>query len=173
MRSKSYFSAFKKIRFPLYLLMLSLIVVPLCSCNDKGGDDSDCSLQGTNLSIADISGNWVATSATFFTTSDPIQTVNVVAEGGTVTLSIQSGGGFTLNISESDGPSDSSAGDFCFDEDLLVVRFDGDDPDDWEYYRVQLTSGNNTLSIGGPAEFDFNGDGTPDPAEVELSLART
>ncbi|WP_156102228.1 hypothetical protein [Muricauda sp. MAR_2010_75] len=170
MKKPKYFSAIEQLRLPLYLSVCILALVPLYQCSDEE-EGPDCSLQGTNLSIADMSGNWVATSAIFFTITDPIETVDVVEEGGTVTLSIQSNGGFTLNIAESGGPSDVSSGDFCFDEDLLVVRFDGDAPDDWEYFRVQLSSGNN-LSIGGPAEFDFDGNGTPDPAEVELSLIK-
>ena len=165
------FSVIKRFRFLLYLIIAQLAWVPLGSCNSEE-DGPDCSLQGTKLSMSDISGSWTATSATFFTISDPIETVDVVAEGGTVTLSIQSNGSFTLTIVESGGPSDVSSGDFCFDEDLLVVRFDGDAADDWEYYRVQLTGGNN-LSIGGPAEFDFDGNGTDEPAEIELSLVRS
>ena len=155
-----------------YLLSLLWIGSFLISCsNDDEGPD--CSLQGTNVSVSDISGNWTATEASFFNVStEPIQVVNVVAEGGAVTLSIQSNGRFTLTIAESDGSNTRSSGDLCFDEDLLVVRFDGGDPDDYEFFGIQF-NGTNNLSISGPAEFDFNDDGTPDSAEVDLVLVRS
>lgn len=157
----------------MYPVCLIFLLVGLVSCSEEG-EGPDCSLQGTVLSISDIIGNWTATSAIFSATSGSTNLdVDVVAEGGTVSLSIQSGGGFTLNISESGTASDISSGDFCFDEDLLVVLFDGDALDDWEYFGIQLNSGTNVLTINGPAEFDFNDDGNPDQASVSLTLVRS
>ncbi len=162
----------KKRRFLYHLLSLLWVGCSLVSCStdDEG---PDCSLQGTNFSVSEISGNWTATEASFFNIStEPIQVVDVVAEGGTVTLSIQSNGRFTLNIAESDGSNTRFSGDLCFDEDLLVVRFDGDAADDYEFFRITF-NGTNNLTLDGPAEFDFDDNGTPDPAEISLALVRS
>ncbi len=170
MRYKGSFSMIKQ-RFFYPMLALLWVGCSLVSCSEDD-EGPDCSIEGTNFSVSDISGNWTATEARFFNVStEPIQVVDVVAEGGTVTLSIQSNGNFTLNITESDGPNARSSGDLCFDEELLVVRFDGDAPDDYELFQIQLNGANN-LFIGGPSEFDFNGDGTPDPADISLALTR-
>nr|WP_298792177.1 hypothetical protein [uncultured Allomuricauda sp.] len=171
MKRKSHFQMIKKQRFFHRLFAIILVSCSLVSCSEDEGPD--CSLQGTNYSVSDISGNWTATEARFFNVSaEPIQVVDVVAEGGSVTLSIQSNGRFTLNITESGEPSSRSSGDLCFDEDLLVVRFDGDAADDYEFFRITF-NGTNNLSFDGPAEFDFNDDGTPDPADISLALVRS
>lgn len=171
MKCKSYFPTIKKQRFFHGLLTMIMFSFSLVSCSEDEGPD--CSLNGTNFSVSDISGNWTATEASFFNVStEPIQVVDVVAEGGSVTLSIQSNGRFTLNITESGGSNTRSSGDLCFDEDLLVVRFDGDAADDFEFFRVTL-NGTNNLSLDGPAEFDFDGNGTPDPADISLALVRS
>ena len=173
MKCQNFFYSFKRVRcsYAITLAFVLLIMVPLTSCTEDEGPD--CSDQGTNLSISEISGNWTASSAIFSRdVGGTIQQVDVVAEGGTVTLSIQSNGRFTLNVAESDGPNDVSSGDFCFDEELLVVRFDGDAPDDWDYFRVQLDSSNDILYISGRGEFDFDGNGMVELAEIDLELVR-
>lgn len=172
MKSKSCFSIFQKLNFHLCSTIFLMVIIPLVSCSEDEGPD--CSQQGTNLSISDIAGNWTATEANFFNVAtDPIQVVDVVAEGGTVTLAIESNGRFRLTVAESGGPNDVSSGDFCFDEDLLVVLFDGDAPDDWEYFRISLNAGTGNLSISGPAEFDFDNNGTQEAGEISLSLVRS
>ena len=172
MKRINYAPMIQKHRFFYFLLSLLWIGFFLLSCSEED-EGPDCSLQGTNFSVSDISGNWTATEASFFNVStEPIQVVDVVAEGGTVTLSIQSNGRFTLNISEADGSTTRSSGELCFEEDILVVRFDGDAADDYEFYGIQF-NGSNNLSLSGPAEFDFNDDGTPDQAEVDLVLVRS
>ncbi len=172
MKCKSYFSILKEQRFFLCVLALLWVSCSLISCSEDD-EGPDCALQGTNFSVSDISGNWTATEANFFNVStEPIQVVDVVEEGGNVTLTIQSNGRFTLNIMESGEPNTRSSGDLCFDEDLLVVRFDGDAADDYEFFRIQF-NGTNSLSISGATDFDFNGDGTPEPADIGLALVRS
>lgn len=165
--------SFKKFSHFLGIIVCVTVGVLLTSCSEES-EGPDCSLQGTNLSVSDISGNWNATSAVFgLDVAGPVQEIDVVAEGGSVTLSIQSGGRFTLSISEPSEPSDNSSGSLCFDEDLLVVSFDEDSPDDYEFFAIQLNSGTNTLTIEGPTSFDFDGDGQLEPARVILVLTRS
>lgn len=147
------------------LLFLSLLLTAACS-----SDDEDFSLEGDNFSISDIAGSWIATSAVFdIAGTGPSQRIDVVEEGGTVTLVIQNNGRFTLTVTQVGEAPEVTTGRLGFDEDLLVVSYD-DDPDEFEFFGSQF-SGNN-LSIQGPAEFDFDGDGTDDPARVSLDLVR-
>lgn len=148
------------------LLTLASLVIFL-SC----GSDDGPSLVGTDISIADIAGNWSATSAVFdIATAGPSIRVDVVEEGGSVILQIQNNGRFTLTVTVMGRAPEVSTGQMGFDEDLLTVSFD-DDPDDFEFFGIQHTV--TTLSINGPAEFDFDGDGTQEPAIVGLIFIRS
>ncbi|MEK6477859.1 hypothetical protein WJR50_10005, partial [Catalinimonas sp. 4WD22] len=139
-----------------------LILLRIFICNKPKG-----------ISMDDIAGNWIATYARFSNNqlNPPIQ-INVVDEGGTVNLVIQSNGRFTFTISFPGETPDVSKGQLGFDEDYLVVHYDGDAADDYEYMGIQLSQDQNTLVISGPAEYDFNEDGTEEPAQLRLELVR-
>lgn len=135
------------------------------------GSDDGPSLTGTGISISDIQGNWTATRAVFdIAGTGASQRIDVVEEGGSVTLSIQANGRFTLSVTVPGRSAEVSTGQLGFDEDLLVVTYD-DDPDEEEFFGIQSTS--TTLSINGSAEFDFDGDGTEEPARAELDFVRS
>lgn len=173
MENKNHVLFLKKFRYFISIVVCIVVGLALASCSEED-EGPDCSLQGTNVSVSDISGNWNATSAVFgLDATGPAQEIDVVAEGGSVTLNIQSSGRFTLSISEPSAPSDNSSGSLCFDEDLLVVSFDEDSPDDYEFFGIQFNSGTNTLIIEGPTSFDFDGDGQLEPARVRLVLTRS
>lgn len=144
----------------------SLSAAFLSSC----GSDEGPSLTGTNTSISDIAGNWEATSAFFsFAGTGPVVETDVVADGGSVSLSIQNNGRFTLIVNVPGRATETTTGQLGFDEDLLTVSYD-EDPGEFEYFSIQNTT--NTLSISGPAEFDFDGDGTDEAAIVALDFVR-
>lgn len=112
------------------------------------------SLVGTNTSIAELSGNWNATIAEFYrATTSPGAQVDVVADGGTVTLNIQNTGRFTLTVTEQGEAPETTTGRMAFEEDLLVIFFD-DDPEEWEYFSI--THNEPNLSISG-ATAQLNG----------------
>ncbi|WP_222983810.1 hypothetical protein [Flagellimonas meishanensis] len=145
-------------------LLLLLFFVLSCS------DDDGTSLEGTDISISDIQGNWNAIRAIFGLAGEgPVVEFDVLEEGGSATLAIQANGRFTLTLNIPGEGVDTITGQMSFDEDLLVVEFD-DSPGESEFFGIQSTA--TTLSINGPAEFDFDGDGTDEPAEVELDFVR-
>jgi hypothetical protein len=89
-----------------------------------------------------------------------------------VTLNIQNSGRFTLTITEQGEAPEITTGRLAFDEDLLVVFFD-DDPEEWEYYRITHNEPNLSISsLDGSATFDFDGDGTEEPAYVGFMFDR-
>jgi len=154
------------------LLFLALLSV-LFSCStdeddDDGFDFTNCSLNGPNFSISDVTGGWVATQANFDIPGTSEQ-IDVVGTGGTVTLNVQSNGAFTLVITESGAGAETTTGDLSFCEDLFTVRYD-DAPNDPEIIQGSLNDG--VFTITGPVEYDVNGDGTDDAAFVILRLER-
>jgi len=165
----------------LYTLVMnsnfySLLSALLCSffiiaCSSS--DEDEFSLVGTNTSIAEIAGNWNATRGFFVSSATgPLMATDVVAEGGSVTLSIQTTGQFSITVKEAGRTPDTSTGRMTFDEDLLVIFFD-DDPGEWEFFGIVHNEPNLSIQGGnGSAEFDFDGDGTKEPANVEFDFVR-
>ncbi len=141
-----------------------------CSSEDDG---PDCSLNGTIISVSQIAGSWNATRGAFFSTSSgPAFNVDVVADGGSVTLTIQTDGRFSVTVSPVGEVPTTSNGSMCFDEDLLVIIFDSD-PDEFEFFGITLNEPIMTLGGGnGSAEFDFDGDGVDEPANIDWVLER-
>lgn len=150
-------------------ISMALLFAVLSSCSSSGEDEF--SLEGTVYSVSDIAGSWQATSADFSRDADgPVLVVDIVDEGGSVSISIQSGGDFTLTITEPSAGTDVSSGRLGFDEELLVISFD-DAPDDWEYYTLNVMD--LTMLIQGPGEFDFDGDGVDEAARITFEFVRS
>jgi len=146
-------------------VLLSLLIAA-CSTTEEG----KFSLHGSVYSVSDIAGTWQATAAQFSrAVAEPALLVDIVEQGALVVLTIESDGDFTLSISGAPNGSEVSTGRLGFDEDLLVISFD-DAPDDWEYYGISATD--VSLTVSGPAEYDFEGDGSEEPANVTFEFER-
>ena len=146
-----------------YALLFTAILAFLTFFIACGGDD-DPPLEGNNISMADLAGTWSATTATFNGT-------DVVAEGGSVTMTIQGNGRFNFKI-ERPGMDDMIfTGQLGFDEQWLAVEYDTD-PGEWEYYDYSLTDGKTKFHIGANSEFDFDDDGMAELVIFFLDMVR-
>lgn len=145
----------------LWIPLISISMVFLTGCND---DDDDFSNTGTKLSVSDIQGFWMATSATF---SGP-EFIDLYEEPGSITLSIQSNGQFTFMIMRPGEPNEVYTGKLGFDGDFLAVRFDGEDEDD--SFFISLI--NDILTLRGQTELDLDGNGDFDLGILELIMDR-
>ena len=88
-----------KLKFQLFpsLIVLSALFFA-CSSDDEA---DEFTLNGTIIAMADIAGNWNATRGVFQSSSlGPAFQVDVVDEGGTITMNIQSSGLFSITITE-------------------------------------------------------------------------
>jgi len=155
--------------FPPIALFFCSIILSYCSSDEE----EEFSLVGTNTSIAKIAGNWNATKGLFqSSTPGPAFDVDVVIQGGTITMQIQTSGQFSITVTEAGGIPDTSTGRMAFDEDLLVIFFD-DDPGEFEFFGIQHNEPNLIIQGGnGSAEFDFDGDGNEDPANIDFEFVR-
>lgn len=153
-----------------FLIIFTLIIAIFAlttACNDDDDDDDDFSETGTNLSISDIQGSWIATSATF--TAPEFIDILAQGEGVTVTLVIQPNGRFTFSMMMPGSPGDVTTGKLGFDGEFLAVRFD-DDPDDEASFFISLT--NNILTLRGQTELDLDGNDVDDFGTLELIMNR-
>ena len=160
LRNKSQF----KLKRVVYHIAILALLPFLVACNK---DKNEYPLDGPNLSMNDISGTWKATTANYH--YDTLF-FDVIAEGGSVSLVIQSNGRYTFTLKLPDEADNVSAGQLGFDDEWLAISFD-DDPGEYEYYFIELANG--ILTLRGPAEFDFEGDGTEEPASLNLMLIRS
>jgi hypothetical protein len=112
--------------------------------------------------ISEIAGTWTATTATF-------NGIDVVLEGGSVTLAIQSNGKFTFAIKRPGKTDMVFTGKLGFDEQWLAVEYDTN-PGEYEYYDITYDAHN--MHIGANSEFDFDGNGTDEVVIFFLDMVR-
>jgi len=112
--------------------------------------------------VSEIAGTWTATSTSF-------NGVDVIEEGGSVTLVIQSNGNFTFTIMRPGRTDMVFTGKLGFDEKWLAVEYDTN-PGEYEYYDITYDEDN--LHIGANSEFDFDGDGTDEAVVFFLEMVR-
>ena len=157
----------------IYISLMVVLLILFTACS-KDGDEVSISLDGPVLSVSDFSGTWNATTA-IFENFDGSQRLEIVAEGGSATLVVQTNGRFSLTLNISGLGSEVISGELGFNEDeygeRLIVVFDGEPREDYEVFNISLNSG--VLSLSGVTTFDFTGNGTEEPATVDLVMVRT
>ena len=137
----------------LFIIVLApLTIFVACSDDDEPSTDR----------ISEIAGTWTATEATF-------NGIDVVFEGGSVTLAIQSNGKFTFEIKRPEKTDMVFTGKLGFDEQWLAVEYDTN-PGEYEYYDITYDAHN--LHIGANSEFDFDGNGSDEVVIFFLDMVR-
>jgi len=155
----------------LYFFLISLISLTF-SC-DKD-DDKDALTKDGPFLISELSGNWEATKAQF---SVNTVSVDVVDDGGTASMSVQSNGRFTLSLDPEDRNAYTVSGEMFWEEWKQTFYFAivwDDYPNDWDTYGH--TFDGTTLSFNGGAdtgEYDFNNDGDMESCSIHFIFVRS
>ena len=144
----------KKTHLVLLLVVTMMPPAVFVACDQLGDPSSE--------KVSGIAGTWTATSATF-------NGVDVVEEGGSVTLVIEKDGRFTFTIVRPGRTAMVFTGKLGFDEQWLEVEYDSD-PGEYEYYDI--TYDEHNMHIGANSVFDFDGDGTPEEVIFFLEMIR-
>lgn len=149
-----------------------LILFVACSCSE---DDSLRVTEGGPFEISELAGNWEATFAFFVRDSDEMS-VDIVADGGSLSLTVQSNGRCTFTIDPVDREAYTVSGEMFWElyegDYFFAIEYD-DYPGDWASYGATLT--NTTFNMfGGPdsGEYDFNNDGTTESARLGFEFIR-
>jgi hypothetical protein len=122
----------------------------------------------TSPNAQGLTGTWQATKAEYVRADDLSLTYDVVAHGGTVTLTLTSTD-FTLTVTQSGASPQVTPGTWTSTTDLMTLTPSGVSFT-WVFEMSQ--SGNNLTLTGAHVEFDFNGDGTNEQARLNLTLVR-
>ena len=143
-----------------YLFLIALISLNFsCSSDDDDTIDKQLTKDGP-FQISELTGNWDAIKAQF---SVGTVSVDVVEKGGTVSMSVQSDGRFTMTIDPIDRNAYTITGEMFWEEWQKTYYFAivwDSDSDDWDTYGH--TFDGTTLSLNGgtdSGEYDFNNDG--------------
>jgi hypothetical protein len=159
------------------LLILSLFIIALITFGcTSSEDDSEISKEGGPFEISELAGNWEATSASFWRATDGLLE-ELVADGGSVSLTVQSNGSCTFTIDPFDSEAYTVSGKMFWGsfegEDALAIVWD-DNPNDRSYFRwIELTA--TTFDMGCTsecAEYDFNNNGTSETADLGFEFIR-
>jgi hypothetical protein len=147
-----------------------LLALLLLSCDNNRGEPefADCSLEGPDFSIADLSGNWKASDAVV-QLIPPGSTKDIVADGGTVQLFVDSSGSFTLLVHETNRKSEDFTGKFSFCDGNFYAVYD-DDPDKYEEYDPVFDG--VQLFYYGPTDYDYDGDGVEEGVSIAFTFTR-
>ncbi len=153
-------------------LFVPLFALLILSCS-KESDSVDDLVKDGDFNISELAGNWEATYASFSGQTDAVE---IIGDGGTVTMSVQSSGRFTLTINPSDRAAYTISGEMFWElwEGRYYFAIEWDKyKGDWDTYGATLTA--TTLDInGGPdsAEYDFDNDGNFEICNILLQLVR-
>lgn len=157
-----------------FIVLIFIALIPLTfSCSSDDSDEDGLTKDGP-FPISELAGTWEATKAQF---SVSTTSVDVVEDGGTVSMTVQSNGDFTLTIDPADREAYTVSGEMFWEEWQQTFYFAivwDDDPGDWDTYGH--TYNGTTLSLNGGAdtgEYDFNNDGTPQSCSVHFIFDRT
>lgn len=122
----------------------------------------------TSPSSQTLTGTWRATKAEYVSAADSSVTYEVVAKGGTATLVLTSNA-FTLTIAKAGAAPQVTNGSYTSTINLMTLTPAGVS---FTWVFEMSLSGDNLTLNGANVEFDFNGDGTNEPAKLNLALVR-
>ena len=157
----------------IFLLLMSLISLTF-SCSQDDEEDVQSLTKDGRFPISELAGTWVATKAQF---SVNTVSVDVVEDGGTAQLSVQSNGRFTLTIDPVDRNAYTVSGEMFWEEWKQTFYFAivwDKYPGDWDTYGETFDGA--TLSLNGGAntgEYDFNNDGNMETCSVHFIFVRS
>jgi hypothetical protein len=122
---------------------------------------------GSDVVEDDLIGTWNATEFVFSNFEDPVTDFDVIAMGGDLSVVIRADGTYTLTLSQPLAEPEVIEGDWVLNGDVLTL----DEGVDAVAFEISLNGDTLTLHSE-DVEFDFDDDGTDDPAQVDVTLVR-
>ena len=118
----------------------------------------------TDITVKNLEGPWDATAYVYTNKANTSQQVDIVAvNGATMTLTVQASGTTASTFNDGQGNSSSNSGQFTAEGQALTLA--------GITYQASLDGDRLTL-INGNAEYDFDANGSKDPATATIALTR-
>jgi hypothetical protein len=124
---------------------------------------------GSGPSPSDVSGAWQLTKMQFVSQANPQLSVDLIAQGGTATMTIDADKTFVIILNAPSTPTETIAGTWSLSGSVLTMVRTGKSGD--LQFQVTLTA--QTIKLAGASvEFDVNDDGTDEPATLNIEGTR-
>lgn len=144
-------------------LLAAVAAGAIVACGGSSGPSAD-SLVGTWIA----SPAHASTFVEFVDKSNPSAKVELIALGGTVTLTLKQDKTFTLTVSIPGQSPEADQGTWSSSSDVLTLTYS---PTSNMQFDLGLSG--NTLSLGGAdAPFDVNDDGVEESTKLSVKMVR-
>lgn len=131
------------------------------SCSDGG--------TGPKKELAPLVGTWNGQVVLLTNQSNPSQSVDIIAEGATFSISILATGTYTAHVSFFGNPAPPEIGTVTVSgNQITIAPTGGTEPPTTGTWAIQ----GGVLTVDGETEFDFNLDGTREAATVHMELTK-
>jgi hypothetical protein len=148
-------------------LLMIVVISHSISCSQE--DMEEVLVKEGPFKISELAGNWEAMKAQYSVSS---LSVDVVENGGTVSMSVQTNGRFTLTVDPIDREAFTVSGEMFWEEWQQTFRFAirwDKSPEVYEIYAHTYDGGTFSLNGGeGSGEYDFNNDGNFEECTVHF-----
>ena len=125
----------------------------------------------TSVEPGAIAGTWTGGTYAFFNKADLTEVVELIAQGASLTVTFTSGGDFTWDFRDVDGQVEARSGTFRVDDEVRIITFSESGQGSPDPFLAIREEDIMTLRTGN-REFDFDEDGTAEPAELRIFLTR-
>jgi hypothetical protein len=156
------------------VVVLCLGLAPGCNDDDNKGTEPDL------ITVEDFAGSWNATKFLVKSQANPEMQFDLIAMGGSTSWVASTDGSFTGEAVIPNPPPEapitlSLAGTFSLvDQEHAHVTFIPEYPPMFTSFTAEFTLTGNTLEFLDPnTTFDFDEDGTEDPAIFEGTMVRS
>jgi len=123
----------------------------------------------TGVEVDDLEGTWIATSYVFTNIANTSQTVDVISQGGSYTLTIRSDSSFTASFVEPGESMETRVGNVIVTGTVLTIAESGQgSPTDFSAVR----NGDQMTLTTTDEDYDFDDDDVDDAATLMVELAR-
>jgi len=155
------------------IFLIALISLTI-SCSSDDNENPKVLTKVGPFNINELAGNWDASKAQF---SVNTVSIDVVENGGTASMVVQTDGRFTLTLDPIDRSSYTISGEFFwepFKQTFYLAIVWDNKPNDWDTYGHTYDGTSLSFNGGtGTGEFDFNNDGEMESCSIHFILDRS
>ena len=174
-KTGNYFRIKNSIKTVLFSTVLILFVVSSCSDDES---EPPLAKDGGPFEISELTGSWEATQGVFYSVESP-NNVDIVQQGGSLSLTVQSSGRCTFIVDPVDREPYSVSGEMFWssyegDEALAIVWDDSpDERSSFQSQWVELTATTFNLACSSECgEYDFDNNGNFEIADLDFVFIR-
>lgn len=135
-----------------YMLLVGAMTVAATGCGDA-----------TGLTAEDLEGTWNATQIVYTNQANASESVDIVPLGGSFTMTVTSDGSVSTVFDDGEGSTNSNSGTFSSTQATLTVA--------GEVFQA-VRSGDQLTLTNSDSAYDFDDDGSDDPATLVIRLTR-